>query len=70
MTYGSNTRKTLWTLWKLFLRPATLLLSVTYKPFYVTKAYGLKGINELLLYSPCTIKYIKRTKWNGLKRKS
>ena len=54
-TYGSNIRKTLWTLWKLFLRLITLILSVTYKPFYVTRVYRLKGINELLLYGPYTI---------------
>jgi len=52
MTYGSNIRKTLRTLRKLFLRLITLLLSVTYKPFYITKVYGLKRINELLLYGP------------------
>jgi len=43
--------KTLRTLRKPFLRLATLLLSITYKPFYVTKVYRLKGINKLLLYS-------------------
>ena len=48
MTYRNSTRKTLQTLQKLFLRPITLLLSATYKPFYITKAYGLKGINKLL----------------------
>ena len=62
MTYGSNIRKTLRTLWKPFLRPTTLLLSATYKPFYVTKAYGLKGINESLLHSLYIIQYIRRTK--------
>ena len=37
------------------LRHATLLLSITYKPSYITKVYRLKGINELLLYSPYII---------------
>lgn len=69
-TYGSNTRKTLRTLRKLFSRPVTLLPSVTYGPFYVTKVYGLKGTNELLLHGPYTIQYMRRTKRNGLKRKS
>ena len=51
MTSGSNIRKTSRTLWKLFLRLITLILSVTYEPFYVTRVYRLKGINKLLLYS-------------------
>jgi hypothetical protein len=55
ITYRSNIRKTLRTLRKLFLRLTTLLLSVTYKPFYVTKVYRLKGINKLLLYGPYII---------------
>ena len=69
-TYRSNTRKTLRTLQKLFLKPTTLLLSTNYKPIYITKVYKLKGINELLLYSPYTTQYTRRTKQNRLKRKS
>ena len=65
MTYGSNTRKTLQTLRKLFLKPIILLPSTTYKPFYVTKVYKLKGINKSLLHSLYTIQYIKKNqiKW-------
>jgi len=55
LTCGSYTRKILQTLRKLFLRLATLLPSVTYEPFYITKVYGLKRINELLLYGPYII---------------
>jgi len=69
-TYRSNTRKTLRTLQKLFLRLITLLLSITYKPFYVTKVYRLKRINKLLLHGPYITQYRRRTKWNGLKRRS
>ena len=58
------------TLRKLFLRLITLLLSITYKPFYVTKVYRLRRINELLLYGLYIIYYIKRIKRNRLKRKS
>jgi hypothetical protein len=70
MTYRSNIRKTSWTLRKLFLRLITLILSVTYEPFYVTRVYRLKGINELLLYSPYITQYRRRTKRNGLKSRS
>jgi len=31
------------------------MLSVTYEPFYVTKVYRLKRINELLLHGPYII---------------
>jgi hypothetical protein len=55
ITCGSNIRKTSRTLRKLFLRLITLILSVTYKPFYVTRVYRLKGINKSLLYSPYII---------------
>ena len=65
--YGSNIRKTLQTLQKLLLRLITLQLFITYKPSYITKVYRL--IRELLLYSLYIIYYIKRTKWNRLKRK-
>ena len=67
MTYGSNTRKTLRTLQKLFLRPMTIQLPTIYKPFYVTKVYGL--ISKSLLHGLCMIHYVRRTKRNGLKRK-
>jgi hypothetical protein len=55
---------------KLFLRLAVLYLSAIYETFYVIKVYRLKKINELLLYSLCIIYYVRKTKRNGLKRKS
>jgi len=69
-TYRSNIRKTLQTLQKLLLRLAALYLSVTYKPFYITKVYRLKKTNKLLLHGLYTIHYIRKTKRNRLKRKS